>query len=132
MKTINKLKLKDVAMLLIKHDYNLKCASPEFCIQLLESLNVKMLTKLHRHIKFSDHRWIRHFINGNGLFSLLKCIEKILNRTRNHSFYSSIILSKCLSCIKELMNSKKGMESIIDLSIEDHTCIQILAKSKKL
>lgn len=121
-------KFAQVAQSLINVTYDLENASPEFCVDLLESANEKTFSKIQKKISTSNRRWIRDFIRAQGLFALLQCIEKIFKKTKQNSFITSILLFKCLSCIKELMNAKYGMEAIIRMGIEDKDCIQILAK----
>lgn len=115
---------------LINATYNLENASPEFCVNLLECANEKTFSKLQKKINSSNRRWIRDFIRAKGLFALLQCIEKIFKKPKENSFITSILLFKCLSCIKELMNANYGMEAIIRMGIEDKDCVQILAKGE--
>ena len=132
----SKLELKNIfkrvakAIATIDYDYDLKNASPDFCIQLLHYPNLKMLSKLNRKLKTSSKEWIGEFIELKGLFSLIVCIEDICNKRKKSQLFISLILSKCVCCIKEILNLKFGMESIIDTVNEDPSCIQTLAKGK--
>ncbi len=99
-------KFKRITNLIIKNNFDLKHASPEFCIRLLERPNEKFLSKLHKKIFVSTRQWINEFIYMRGLFALLKCIEKVFKKAALNSIFISILLSKCLNCIKELLNSK--------------------------
>lgn len=113
----------------LDQDYDLRSASPEFCIQLLIYPNLKLFCKLHQKIKSSDSEWILEFIHHKGLFSLMKCVEVLCSRRRSSEIFSSLIISKCVLCIKEVLNLKSGMERIINLAKDDSECLHILSKS---
>ena len=116
------------ALATLDFDYDLKEASPEFCIQLLSFPNLKMFSKLHRKIKTSGNEWIMEFIQSKGLFALIICVEQLCNKSNANVIYNSLVMSKCVCCIKELLNLKIGMECIIDVVDLDPTCIQTFSK----
>jgi hypothetical protein len=126
--SLNKFLRAAKALATIDHDYDLKEASPEFCIQLLSFPNLKMFSKLHRKIKTSGNDWIMEFIQSKGLFGLILCVEQLCNKTSSNVIYNSLVMSKCVCCIKELLNLKIGMECIIDVVDLDLTCIQTFSK----
>lgn len=116
----------------LEYDYDLAYASPEFCVHLIISNNAKVFTKILRKLQTSNQQWIFDFVyTFKGLLTLLFCLDKICMR-KTTSLLNSLLLLKCLSCIKEIMNSKDGMDGIISLADEDSSCIQILAKGKPI
>jgi 3-dehydroquinate dehydratase len=113
-------------------DYDLNNATPEFCVQLLNFPNLKMFSKLHSKIrsKNRDREWILDFIQSNGLYSLVQCVEKLSTKKYSSAIiFNSLVLSKCICCIKEVLNSKYGMECIINMANEHQHCLNILAKA---
>lgn len=111
----------------LEYDYDISCASPEFCSHLVVSNNAKVFTKLHKKIQTSNQNWIYEFVyTFKGLLALLVGLEKIC--VKKNTLMNSLLTLKCLSCIKEIMNSKHGMDGIISLANEDNNCLQILAK----
>ena len=117
------------AIATLEHDYDLSVASPEFCIQLLSFPNLKMLSKLHRKLKTSGNDWIMDFIQLRGLFALILCLEQLCNKSNTSIIYNSLLMSKCVCCIKELLNLKTGMECIIEVVDLDPTCIRTFSKA---
>jgi hypothetical protein len=71
----------------------------------------KYFLKLRNKIRHSEKSWLEQFIKSKGLSELLLCIEKLCKRTSN--IINSIRLSQCISCIKEIMNLKYGMNEEI-------------------
>ena len=122
-------RFQDTVRTIIDANYDLKVASPEFCISLLAYPTERTFTKLYRKIQTRDRRWIRDFIRADGLYAIIIAIEDIFRR-KNSSLMNSILLLKCINCIKELMNSICGMQAVINLASEKKDCIQTLAKSK--
>ena len=113
----------------LAYDYHLHEASPDFCVQLLNFPNMKMFTKLHRKLKSSTNDWIVEFVQAKGLIALILCIEQLSSKPNAaNDLYNSIMLSKCVCCIKELLNLKIGMDYIIEVVDMDPTCIQTMSK----
>ncbi len=114
-------------------DYSLNKASPQFCVQLLNITKTKTFDKLLTKIKSCSKEWINEFIKSNGFFTLFFASEKICIQIGGEkTFVKSIMLTKCLKCMKEIMNLNVGMEFIISLATtEDKECIEILSKSKQ-
>ena len=115
----------------LEYDYELNEASPEFCAHLLIYPNIKVYKKLHKKLQTSTRAWIHEFIEHDGLFSLMQSIENPSNNYKNSGFINSLLISKCLNCIKELMNTKLGMESLITMTLEDVKYTQMFAKSSQ-
>ncbi|CAF0767609.1 unnamed protein product [Brachionus calyciflorus] len=113
----------------LENDYSIESSSPEFCIQLLNYPNLKFFNKLNRKLRNSNKDWINEFIQSKGLFQLLYCVEYLCHKKTGSSLINSILISKCLNCIKEILNHKFGMECIIDMANEDQSFVHILVKA---
>ena len=115
-----------------EYDYDISSASPDFCVHLLISINnAKLFSKLNKKIQTSNQTWIYAFIyTFRGLLALVACLDKLC--MRKTTLLNSLIVLKCLSCIKEIMNSTYGMDSMISLMSEDVNSLQTLAKGKSL
>lgn len=107
----------------LEFDYSLNVSSPEFCNQLLVYPNLKLFTKLERKLRNENKTWISEFIQTGGLFSLLRCVEYLSYKKNENNLLKSILLCKCLNCIKEIMNHKFGMECIINMAMEEKTIL---------
>jgi hypothetical protein len=117
------------------YDYSLNESSPEFCVHLLKNIsNLKLLKKLIVKFKESSNDWIKEFIDDyKGLFTILDIIEKYSSKRRASQrnstiIFDSITLTKCICCIKELLNTKTGMESLIELVNDNALAIKTISK----
>ena len=110
----------------LEYDYSLDQSSPDFCIQLLVYPNLKMFNKLVRKFRTANKQWINEFIQEKGLFNLLHCVEYLCHKKNGSTLMNSILLCKCLSSIKDILNHRFGMECIIDMANEDKSFIVIL------
>jgi hypothetical protein len=117
----------------LEFDYDLSQSSPEFCIHFMRNIiNPKLLKKLILKIRQSQSEWIKEFIELKGLLLILNIIDKYSNKQRlsyqTASLYSILILSKCICCVKEILNSKIGMESLIDLMNDNISVMRTFSK----
>ena len=115
----------------LEYDYDLSKASPEFCAHLLIYPNLKLFSKLEKKFVQSDRAWLYEFIEFEGLNSLLLSAEKQFSAFKQSSYFGSLLIIKCLSSIKTLMNTKLGIESLISLSLKETKFTQIIAKSNQ-
>jgi hypothetical protein len=116
-----------------EYDCILEKASPELCVHLLAvTPNLKLFSKLHRKLKSSDKDWSNGFLHSSGLVTLLSCVDVLCSSssaaTSNSSLFSSLLIAKCVCCLKELLNLKHGMESIIEIASSDASTVNALAR----
>ena len=116
---------KKIAFFDVKLDYNLNSASPEFCIQLIKFPHQKYFLKLRKKIRVSDKVWLDEFIKLNGLYELLLCVEKLCKQTTNIT--NSIRLSISIYCIKEIMNTEHGIDSVLTHCLDNPSYRTIFA-----
>jgi hypothetical protein len=119
----------------IENDYDLSQSTPEFCIHFFKNIiNLKSLRKLHSKIIENQNEWIKEFIELNGILLILNIIDKYSNKHRSSyqaaSLYSVLILSKCILCVKEILNSKIGMDSLVNLIKNDIGAMRTFSKGK--
>lgn len=115
------------ALVNLEGDFSLDVASPEFCLHLLVNPNLKTLTRLHRKLRILSKEWVIEFIELGGLLSLLKCVDQFYRSRTSEQFFNSLVLSKTVCCIKELLNLKYGMECVINLANENRASVRMLA-----
>lgn len=120
---------KKIGFVDAKLEYNLNQATPLFCIDLLKYPHQRMFLKLRNKIRSSPKSWLQEFIKSYGLYELLKCIENLCKKQSN--IMNSIRMSQCISCIKEIMNLKYGMNAVLDICILDSNYVAILGKGNK-
>lgn len=118
-------------------DYDLSQSTPEFCIHFLKNvINPKSLKKIMFKIRQSENEWIREFIELKGILLILNIIDKYSNKHRSSyqsaSLYSILILSKSICCVKEILNSKIGMECLIDLMNDNISAMRTFTRSMNI
>jgi hypothetical protein len=69
-------------------------------------------TALTKKIRSSNSEWLEKFLQYDGLEALLDAIGTISHR-RVTQLSDAMMLLKCISCIKEVMNSKLGLDHLI-------------------
>ena len=111
----SKLKLKHVlkrkiSQTLLHVDFD-QC-EPEIAVSLLKISTVQMFGALKKKIKKSSRDWIQGFLDANGLGVLLDCVDT-LGSKRVTQLSDAMLLLECVSCIKVVMNSKLGLECLV-------------------
>lgn len=69
-------------------------------------------TALTKKIRSSNSEWLEKFLQYDGLEALLDAIGTISHR-RVTQLSDAMMLLKCISCVKEVMNSKLGLDHLI-------------------
>jgi hypothetical protein len=92
--------------------YDLNHANADFCIQMLRYPNGRYLSKLLKKLRSCSEEWIVEFIRLDGLFELMNCIDQVLKK--GTTIINSIVVVRCVNCIKATMNFKFGFKSIIE------------------
>jgi hypothetical protein len=69
-------------------------------------------TALTKKIRSSNSEWLEKFLQYDGLEVLLDAIGTISHR-RVTQLSDAMMLLKCISCVKEVMNSKMGLDHLI-------------------
>ncbi|KAI0224266.1 Inverted formin-2, partial [Lamellibrachia satsuma] len=92
--------------------FDLDHCDPDVCISFLRNPSIKTYAALKRKLKNADKDWIQGFLDADGLEILLSAIDLVGGR-RVSQLSDAMLLLECVSCIKELMNSKVGLEYLI-------------------
>ena len=86
---------------------------PDVCVSLLRIPSMKTCSALNRKLKQADSEWIAGFLEADGLTVLLDTVDTISSK-RVSQLSDAMLLIECVACVKTIMNSKIGLEYIID------------------
>ena len=92
---------------------NFDSYTPEICIDFLKSPNLKLLSSLNKKLKQNKADWNEEFLELNGSGVLLDIVDT-LGQKRVTQLSDALLLLECVECIKTLMNSKMGLEYLVD------------------
>lgn len=84
----------------------------EVGISTLKVPSPEKYTNLRKKIRTSNSEWLEKFLECDGLEALLDAIGTISQR-RVTQLADAMMLMKCVSCIKEVMNTKIGFDHLI-------------------
>jgi hypothetical protein len=87
----------------------------EFCIRILSHPTIQNYTGIKAKLRSSSNEWLAEFLHLGGLEVLLCTLERLSagNRKRTR-FLDALLQMECVSCIKEIMNSKFGLKYVIE------------------
>lgn len=106
-----KFKLKDrISEALTNPDFE-NC-EPEICVKMLHLPTVKTMGLIKRKIRQSDKSWIQGFLEAEGLSVLLDCVDT-LSSGRVSQLADALLLLEVVDCIKQVINSKLGMDYLV-------------------
>lgn len=75
---------------------------------------VQNLAKLRRAIKADDKDWMEEFLEYDGLGLLFQCL-KDLSLCKGHHLSDMVLRMECIMCVREVINSQVGMESLLKI-----------------
>ncbi|XP_072041000.1 inverted formin-2-like isoform X2 [Amphiura filiformis] len=93
---------------------NLENADPELCIQWLQIPTVHNYAGLKKRIRTAnqDAEWMDKFLGLDGLDVLFEVLQRFSDRSL--SFTDAYLQLEIVGCIKAVMNSKAGLDFIVD------------------
>ena len=91
---------------------NFDSYTPAICIDFLKSPNLKLLSSLNKRLKQNKKEWNEEFLELNGSDVLLDIVDALGNK-RVTQLSDALLLLECVECIKTLMNSKMGLEYLV-------------------
>jgi len=97
-----------------KNDSSIGFASniePELCVFLLNIPSVQNFTRLKSKLRSSSTSWMEGFLNFGGLEVLFEGLRRLSGKRLR--FVDAFVLLECVNCIKEVMNSKTGLNYMI-------------------
>ena len=98
---------------------DLEQCDPEIVVSLLKIPSVQTFGALKRKLKSSGKDWIQGFLDHDGLEALLDCVDSLGSR-RVTQLSSALLLLECVACVKCVMNSKMGLELLVQRP--DYVC----------
>lgn len=101
--------------------------SAELCIRLLSSSCLQNFSGLRAKIQTSSAEWITEFLSRGGLEILFQALKR-LSKGEKMAFMEACMQLECVNCIKAVMNSKRGLDSMI----RNKTLVRNLAKGWRL
>ena len=81
------------------------------CVFLLRHPSVVNFCRLRKKLDSDDKRWILDFLRRDGLDLLFECLGDLAKYTSN--FSNLVLRIECVMCIKTVMNSVVGLQSLI-------------------
>lgn len=94
------------------HDNSLSDeVSPELCVQLLKTLSFQTFSGLKSKLSRCSKDWLQEFVNQDGLCVLFNVLARLAGRQQT-SLFDAIQQLECVNCIKVVLNSKTGLDSI--------------------
>lgn len=97
--------------------------SAELCVRLLSTSSLQNFSGLKTKLQTSSGQWIAEFLIQGGMEVLFQALER-LSRDRRMSFVEAFMQLECVNCIKAVMNSKQGLDSMS----HNKTLVRSLAK----
>ncbi|KAL8599746.1 hypothetical protein ACOMHN_042511 [Nucella lapillus] len=91
---------------------DLEQCDPDVAVTLLNMPTVQTLAALKKKLKNSGKEWMQGFLDHEGLETLLDCVDTVGSR-RVTQLSDAMTLLECVSCVKCVMNSKMGLELLV-------------------
>ena len=88
-------------------------ADPELCIRLITRPNVQNYSGIKARIQKSTVLWMEEFLMLGGLEALFLSLERLSDK-EICSFIDAFIQLEAVQCIKAVMNSKTGLDYMIE------------------
>ncbi|XP_033103460.1 inverted formin-2-like isoform X2 [Anneissia japonica] len=92
---------------------NLENSDPELCIQLLRIPSIQNYSGLKKRITTADPEWMQNFLEMDGLDVLLSTLERLSDH-KSSGIANAYLQLGIVGVIKAILNSKTGMEFIVD------------------
>lgn len=89
--------------------------SAELCVRLLSSSCLRNFSGLKTKLQTSSPEWIAEFLSEGGMEVLFQALER-LSRGGRMAFVEAFLQLECVNCIKAVMNSKQGLDSMVQNS----------------
>ena len=97
---------------------------PDECIDLLQlGSRIEIFLAVRHRILDCTKKWMKEFVRQGGLGYLLDALEDLTSK-QTYDLSEACEILECVSCIKAVMNSKNGLEAMV----ERKECAQKLAK----
>ena len=98
--------------------------SAELCVRLLSTSSLQNFSGFKTKLQTSSGQWIEEFLIQGGMEVLFQALEKLSRSGRRMAFVETFMQLECVNCIKAVMNSKQGLDSMV----QNKTLVRNLAK----
>ncbi|XP_068701516.1 inverted formin-2-like isoform X1 [Montipora foliosa] len=98
--------------------------SAELCVRLLRTSRLQNFSGLKTKLQTSSNQWISEFLIQGGLEVLFQSLER-LTMSGKMAFLEAFMQLECVNCIKAVMNSKQGLDSLV----QNKSLVRSLAKA---
>ena len=88
-------------------------ADPELCVRLITRPSVQNYAGIKTKLVKSTPEWMEEFLKLEGLEALFLSLERLSDKNIN-SIVDAFIQVEAVCCIKAVMNSKAGLEHVIE------------------
>ena len=88
-----------------------KDVSAELCVRLLSTSSLQNFSGLKSKLQASSAQWIEDFIIYGGMEVLFHVLGR-LSQTGRMALLEAFMQLECVNCIKAVMNSKQGLDSM--------------------
>lgn len=85
--------------------------NPEICVTLMHRPSIQSVGALKRKLKSCTTEWLQSFVKQGGLDNLL---DFSIGDRHVIQLSDALLLLECISCIRVVMNSRQGLEYIIN------------------
>lgn len=91
--------------------------SAELCVRLLSSSCLRNFSGLKTKLQTSSAKWIAEFLSEGGMEVLFQALERLSRGGAGRmAFVEAFMQLECVNCIKAVMNSKQGLDSMVQNS----------------
>ncbi|KAK3594658.1 hypothetical protein CHS0354_003581 [Potamilus streckersoni] len=89
--------------------------SAEYFVQILNSPSAKIFSALRTKLRKNNQEWNQEFLELHGLDCLFNYVD-VVGQRKVTQLSDALLLLECVECIKALMNSKIGMQYLVQHS----------------
>ncbi|XP_059165021.1 inverted formin-2-like [Physella acuta] len=94
-------------------EHYLDDCEPKTCVLYSHSPSVQVYYALRSRLESSSEAWLQEFISLDGLDSLLDSLGHMTG-SKFSGFSDAILQIDCLSCIRAVLNSRVGMDTLVN------------------
>ncbi|KAK6976132.1 inverted formin-2 [Biomphalaria glabrata] len=94
-------------------EHQLDGCDPISCILYSHSPSIQVYYALRSRLENSSEAWLQEFVSLDGLDSLLDSLGHMIG-SKYSGFTDAILQIDCLSCIRAVLNSRVGMDTIVN------------------
>lgn len=105
-----------------------KDCDPEMSVGFLKLPSMRTYAALNKKLRSCDQTWMNGFLEASGLNALLEAVDSLSSK-KLCQLTDAMMLLECVSCVREVMNSKMGLEFLLD---PQHHLVPKLVRGKQI